>query len=132
MWRVDRMSTHAINEAMRTRVSNAQRVEPMRPALRRREVFIGAAFLVGILTLSLTEGSSGHLSPGTAVLYVLAIAVAGNVRFDVGAAFTVPTQVLFVPMLFAVPLIDIPILLPLALALGMSPKLLRGELSPSW
>jgi putative nucleotidyltransferase with HDIG domain len=126
------MSAHAINEAMRTRVSNAQRVEPMRPSLRRREVFIGAAFLVGIVTLSLIEGSRGHLSLGTAALYVLAIAVAGNVRFDVGAAFTVPTQVLFVPMLFAVPLIDIPILLPLALALGMSPKVLRGELSPSW
>ncbi len=126
------MSVSAINEALRTRVSHARRVEPMRPALRHREVVIGAAFLVGILILSTFDGSGGSLSPGTAALYVLAIAVAGNVRFDVGAAFTVPTQVLFVPMLFAVPLVDIPILLPLGLALGMSPKLLRREISPSW
>ncbi len=53
-------------------------------------------------------------------------------RFDVGAGFTVPTQAIFVPMLFAVPPALVPLLVALALALGMAPRILRGELSPSW
>lgn len=126
------MSVHAINEAMRTRVSYERRHEPMRPALRHRELLIGGAFLVALLPVVLFAGRGERFSPATAALYVLALAVAGNVRFDVGAAFTVPTQVLFVPMLFAVPLYLVPVLVPLGLALGMSPKIFRRELSPSW
>ena len=34
-------------------------------------------------------------------LYVVSVAVAGHIRIDVGSGFTVPTQAVFVPMLFA-------------------------------
>jgi putative nucleotidyltransferase with HDIG domain len=58
--------------------------------------------------------------------------VAGHVRFDVGTGFTVPTQAVFVPMLFAIQPSAVPLLIPIALALGMVPAILRGEISPSW
>ncbi len=59
-------------------------------------------------------------------LYVLGIAAASKVRFELGAAFTVPTQAVFVPMLFAVPVALVPLLVALSLALAMLPPSLRG------
>jgi putative nucleotidyltransferase with HDIG domain len=125
------MSVHAIKEAERTRESYAQRGRPMDSTPRRGELVVGGAFVAAAAALALVAGI-GRFSPVTAVLYVVAVAVAGNVRFDVGAGFTVPTQALFVPMLFALPPSLVPILIPLALALGMTPRIVRGEIAPSW
>jgi putative nucleotidyltransferase with HDIG domain len=74
----------------------------------------------------------GRFSLPTAALFVLAIAAAGNVRFDVGSGFTVPTQAIFVPMLFSLPVSTVPLLVALALALGMLPRIIRRHDSPSW
>ncbi len=125
------MSVHAIKEAERTRDSNARRGRPMGVAQRRGALLVGGSFLLAALALALNAGVSGFDAP-VALLYVFAIAVAGNVRFDVGAGFTVPTQAIFVPMLFAVPPAVVPLFVALALALGMTPRIVRGELSPSW
>ncbi|HEY6356029.1 MAG TPA: HD domain-containing protein, partial [Burkholderiaceae bacterium] len=125
------MSVHAIREAERTRESYAQRGRPMGATPRRGELLVGGSFVTAAVALALLAGV-GHFSALTAVLYVVGIAVAGNVRFDVGAGFTVPTQALYVPMLFALPPSLVPLLVPLALALGMSRRILRGEIAPSW
>jgi putative nucleotidyltransferase with HDIG domain len=103
----------------------------MRLALRRGEVLVGGSFALAALALVLAE-DVGHIAPVTAAVYVMGIALAVNVRFDVGAGFTVPTQALFVPLLFAVPVATVPILVPLALALGMIPRIVRREVAPSW
>lgn len=95
------------------------------------ELLVGGGFVVVALALALFAGA-GSFSLVTAALYVVAIAVAGNVRFDVGAGFTVPTQALFVPMLFALPPALVPMLVPFALALGMAPRIIRREVAPSW
>ncbi len=63
---------------------------------------------------------------------MLGIAIASNVRFDIGPGFTVPTQAVFVPMLLALPPSIVPLLVVPALALGMAPDVLRGRIAPSW
>ena len=126
------MSLHAIEEAERTRVSSAQRGQPMGFAVRRGELLVGGGFLVAALTLALSGGADQNFSLPIAALYVVGIAVAGHVRFDVGAGFTVPTQAIFVPMLFAVPVSIVPLLVALALALGMAPGIIARRVSPSW
>jgi putative nucleotidyltransferase with HDIG domain len=126
------MSVHAIEEAERTQVSYAQRGKPMSFAMRRGELLVGGAFIIAALALALVGGASQSFSLSTAALYVLGIAVAGHVRFDVGAGFTVPTQAIFVPMLFAVPVSLVPLLVALALAVGMAPGIISGRVSPSW
>ncbi|HVV51291.1 MAG TPA: HD-GYP domain-containing protein [Polyangia bacterium] len=113
------------------RDSHAQRRRPMDRAYLRGEVMIAGAYLVAAVALLLI-GDTGGFSPATAAVYVAGIALAGQVRFDVGAGFTVPTQAIFVPMLFALPPATVPILVPLALAIGMLPQLYRGEVSSSW
>ncbi len=125
------MSVHAMQEAERARDLHVKRGRPMDVQRRHGTVLVGGCFTAAALALALVAGVRG-LSPGTAVLYVVAIAVAGHVRFDVGAGFTVPTQAIFVPMLFALPPSVVPLLVPFALALGMAPAIARGEISASW
>jgi putative nucleotidyltransferase with HDIG domain len=121
----------AIKEAERTREAHEQREQPMPSGVWRAELLGCSVFLLCAASLVLLDGI-GQFSLTTAVIFVLGIAIASNVRFDVGAGFTVPTQAVFVPMLFAVPVAVVPLLTVLALALGMAPKILRGGLSPSW
>src|ERR1700710_3300879 len=111
------MSVHAINEAERTRDSNSQRSQPMSSDLKRAELLGGGAFLAAAAVLALEDGV-GRFSLVTALIYVLGIALASNARFDVGAGFTVTTQAVFVPMLFALPVSIVPVLVAIALALG--------------
>jgi len=122
---------HAINEAERTRGSNELRVRPLSSGVRRTEMLGGGVFLLAASALALLDGV-GQFSLVTAAVYVLAFAVAANVRFDVGIGFTVPTQAVFVPMLFALPAAVVPLLVMLAFGLGMVPKVMRGGIAPSW
>jgi putative nucleotidyltransferase with HDIG domain len=125
------MSMQAIKEAERTRDAHQLREHPMSDRRWRAELLWGCAYLLGAASLAMF-GGVGQFSTGTAAVFVLGLAIASNVRFDVGAGFTVPTQVVFVPMLFAVPPSIVPLLTVAALALGMAPKILRGGLSPTW
>jgi putative nucleotidyltransferase with HDIG domain len=125
------MSVHAIDNAERTRDSNELRERPMSPELRRAELVGGAAFLLLAGGLALLAGVESF-SALTALVYVVGIAIASNVRFDFGAGFTVPIQAVFVPMLFAVPVAVVPLLTLLALVLGMVPAVVRGRIAPSW
>ncbi|HEX8752248.1 MAG TPA: hypothetical protein VF731_02425, partial [Solirubrobacterales bacterium] len=125
------MSVQEITEAERTRDSHWLRRQPMSPDLRRSELIGGGAFLAAAGALALLGGDA-DFSLGTALVYVLAIAVASNVRFDVGPGFTVPTQAVFVPMLFALPPAVVPLLFVPGLLLGMLPDVLRGRIAPSW
>ncbi len=125
------MSAQAMQEAERAREFYARLRRPMNAKHRLTAALVGGSFLAAAIALAAVGGASGF-SPATAALYVVAFALAGHVRFDVGAGFTVPTQVVFVPMLFALPPAIVPLLVPLALALGMAPGIVRGEASPSW
>ncbi len=125
------MSVHAIEEAQRARAFHEKRARPMDARRRRGALLVGGCYLVAAVALALLAGI-GHVAPGTAGLYVVAFAVACNFRFDVGAGFTVPTQAVFVPMLFALPPALVPLLVPLSLMAGMTPQIARRELRPDW
>jgi putative nucleotidyltransferase with HDIG domain len=118
------MSTHALIESERVRASLASRGSRMSALERRAELSAGAGFLVAAVALAVLGKSGQHLSLAVAVLYVLSLAAVGHVRIEIGAGHTVPTQAVFVPMLFAVPLELVPLLVALALALEMLPSIL--------
>ncbi len=136
------MSTHAYIESERVRESFADRARRMAPAELRAELWVGAGFLIAATALLVLAGTHTHTHTSTGAragghgqvsllwpiaLYVLAMAAVGHVRFDIGAGFTVPTQIVFVPMLFALPVALVPLLIALALALGMAPAILTGR-----
>jgi putative nucleotidyltransferase with HDIG domain len=125
------MSAYAFTESERLRASFAGRAQRMLDAERGAELIVGAGFLVAALALALLGGWNRGLSLPLATLYVVGVAATGEVRFDIGAGFTVPTQALFVPLLFAVPVTLVPLLVALSLALGMAPAMLTKRVPPS-
>ena len=116
--------------ALRIRIGTA-RIIGLRAAELRSELLVGGVFMLAAVALSVLGGGEEGLSLPIAALYVVSVAVAGHVRFDVGAGFTVPTQAVFVPMLFALPVAVVPLLVALSLALGMAPGVLRGNVPVS-
>jgi putative nucleotidyltransferase with HDIG domain len=124
------MSVHAYIESERVRASFAGRARGIVDAERRAELIVGAGFLVAALALAVL-GSDRGLSLPIVLLYVVGVATVGHVRFDVGMGFTVPTQAVFVPMLFALPVALVPILVAVSLALGMAPAIVTGRVPVS-
>ena len=125
------MSAHSFTESELLRASFAGRVQRMLDSERRAALIVGGSFLVAALGLALLGAQQHKLSLPVAVLYVLCIAAASEVRFEIGAGFTVPTQAVFVPMLFALPAPIVPLLVACGLALALVPSILRGHAAVS-
>ena len=124
------MSVEALNEPDRLRVSYARATTGLAWSEKRAELAVGGGFLLAALAMLLTLSPERHFDARLAAIYVLALAVASVVRFDFGAGFTVPTQIVFVAMLFELPVNAVPLLTALALAIGMAPEVLRGRTRP--
>ena len=100
--------------------------------LGRRElwanVFPGAAFLlVAGLLLVLTE-STRSPSPLTVLLLIGGYAVAYRIEFEIGSGLAVPTQLVFVPMLFVLPLGIVPFAVAAAIMLANVAEILEGRI----
>ncbi len=121
------MSAHSYIESERLGASFAGRKQPLVDAERRAELLVASGFLLAALALVLVGGGGHGPSLAVALLYVIVVAAIGGVRFDIGAGFTVPTQAVFVPMLFALPVALVPLLVALALALAMAPAIAAGR-----
>lgn len=94
------------------------------------EFLCGLGFLAAVLGLwLLSPPQSFATEPALACLVVLVAATL--VRIDTPFGFTVPTQLAFVPLLFAVPLALVPITVAAGLMIARLPDLARGEVRPS-
>jgi putative nucleotidyltransferase with HDIG domain len=125
------MSAHSFTESELLRASFAGRTQRMLDPERRAALIVGGGFLAAALALVLLSAQQSPLSLPVATLYVLGIAAASEVRFEIGAGFTVPTQAVFVPMLFALPAPLVPLLVACGLALALVPSILRGHAAVS-
>jgi putative nucleotidyltransferase with HDIG domain len=121
------MSAHAFTESERLRAAFAGREQRMVDNERRSALLVGGGFLAAALTLALLGGSHLGVSLPLAALYVLGVAAASEVRVEIGTGFTVPTQAVFVPMIFAVPSSLAPLLVALSLALAVTPSIVTGH-----
>ena len=61
---------------------------------------------------------------------VVSYAIAARVEFEVGFASAVPTQLVFVPMLFLAPIGAVPLMVATAFVLSQLPEHLRGDWHP--
>jgi putative nucleotidyltransferase with HDIG domain len=125
------MSAHASIQPERLRAAFARAEERVGDGERRSTLIVGGAFVLAAAALALRAPSVATPSLSLAVLYVLGIAVSAKIRIDLGDGFTVPTQIVFVPMLFALPPALVPLLVLLGLLLAQVPGLVGGRLAPS-
>jgi HD-GYP domain-containing protein (c-di-GMP phosphodiesterase class II) len=100
--------------------------------LARRELvaegLVGGGFAVAAGALAATGPAAGDLPWATVALLVVCFAVLARVRFDVGAGFTVPTQLLFVPMLFLLPAQIVPLAVAAGFVLAGVPEVVSRRL----
>ena len=105
-----------------------------RPLPRRElriELITAACFAVAAVAMAVLLPASQALDWPLAAGLVAAYAVAARVRFHTGSFWTVPTQLIFVPMLFLLPTNAVPLLIPIALILSRLPDYVGRRVHPS-
>jgi HD-GYP domain-containing protein (c-di-GMP phosphodiesterase class II) len=81
-----------------------RRGTPLRARERRAEALLGGGFAVACFLLVLAAPPwDATIAPAAALFSALALAVAVRVHFVVGPGYTVPTQLAFIPLAFALP-----------------------------
>jgi putative nucleotidyltransferase with HDIG domain len=124
-------NTPALDAAAERRYEELQERRRRRPA--RRELVTGsalsAAFLVAAVALALLATPARELSPLLALAFVAAYAVASRIEFSTETSYSVPTQLVFVPMLLLLPTPYVPLLVAVANAAGAVYNLKRQRLA---
>ncbi|HET9242940.1 MAG TPA: HD-GYP domain-containing protein [Gaiella sp.] len=117
-------------EGERNVLIEERRARAPRPLAARDSVVTSASAVVFLaLALALQLGFESARSPGPELyaLLVFAYAFASRVEFEVGIGSAIPTQLVFVPMLFLLPSGAVPICVAAGLLLGNVPAYLRGR-----
>jgi signal transduction histidine kinase/CheY-like chemotaxis protein len=94
------------------------------------EILVGGCFLIAVLLILVLDPPHAFGVTAGAICFAVLIA-ALRVRVDTPFGFTVPAQVAFVPLLFAVPVAVVPIAVAAAMALARLPELIRHQTRPS-
>ena len=97
----------------------------------RTNLALGALLLAAVAALALLAPSERVLSPLGAIGLIAAYAIAQQIQFDVGAGYTVPSQLVLMPMLLLAPPALVPLLVAAGLLVGRLPAYLRRETHPS-
>jgi signal transduction histidine kinase/CheY-like chemotaxis protein len=103
-------------------------------AARRLLITEGAAaaiFIAAALTMALLADSPRSLSPWALTIAVVTYVIARRVQYPVGSAWTAPTQLVFVPMLFVLPTPVVPLVVAACSVLERLPSVVRGRLGPT-
>jgi HD-GYP domain-containing protein (c-di-GMP phosphodiesterase class II) len=95
------------------------------------EASAAAAFLLAAVALAVFGSSARSFSIWPLAATVLAYLVADRVRFQVGSAWTPPTQLVFVPMLFVLPTPFVPLIVAACFVAGQLPQAFGGHLAPT-
>jgi signal transduction histidine kinase/CheY-like chemotaxis protein len=97
---------------------------------RIAEVLLSAAFVLAVALVWKFDPPTGFSLVPALVCFVLLV-VAGQIRIDTPFGFTVPTQLAFVPLLFAMPVAVVPIAVVAAGAIGKLIDVFSGKLRVS-
>lgn len=109
--------------------SRSRRPSPMSTRERMAELVLGLLLAAALLGMAIAFGV-GHLPVGPALALTAAYIVASRVRFDIGAGYVDPSQLVFVPMLFVIPPPLVPIFMLAGLAISRIPDVAAGRVHP--
>jgi HD-GYP domain-containing protein (c-di-GMP phosphodiesterase class II) len=107
------------------------RHEPLRGRELAAEAVTAGAFLAVAVALTVLLPAERDFDLALAVTLVATHALLGRIHFPIGYGFTIPTQLVLVPMLFLVPLGAVPLLIAAGMVLGGLPEYVRRERHPS-
>jgi putative nucleotidyltransferase with HDIG domain len=110
--KIDAATERRLEKTLQRRNGLLQRHE------RVTEALIAATFLAGAVALAVLAEPARAFSPVLAATFVVAYAAVTRVEFVFGDTGTMPTQLLFAPMLLLLPTPLVPLLTTAALVLG--------------
>lgn len=96
---------------------------------RRVEYPLAAAFLAATVALILLVPAERELSVAVAIVLMLAYSITARIKFEVASCYTVPTQLVLVPMLFLLPVTAVPLVVAIAVLLSEAPDFVTGKRS---
>jgi putative nucleotidyltransferase with HDIG domain len=108
---------------------HANEREPLTPRERYSDGALGLVLIAASVALAAVDGN-WHLDWEAALAYVPLYAIACRIRFYVGAGYTIPTQLVLVPMLFAFPPGLVPLLVVVGATLGRVPDVVTRRVHP--
>ena len=113
-------------------VGQAREREAQRLAGRDRTATLALAGLFAATAAALAAFAPGRTPAEWPLVLALvaALALAARIQFEVGIGSAVPTQVVFVPMLFLAPLGWVPVLVAVGFILSKAPEHVRGGWHP--
>jgi len=96
-------------------------------ANRTLAYLLAGGFLAGAIALAAFAPPLRAFSPLSAVVALVAFTAVSRVTFEVGNGWVFATQLVTVPMLFALPPRDVPLLVAAGYLLGEAPAFARGR-----
>jgi putative nucleotidyltransferase with HDIG domain len=111
--------------------ASTRKAVPLSQRELRTDGVLGALLLLAVAALAVLAPSERSLSPLGAVALIAAYALTQHVQFDTGTGYTVPSQLVFMPMLVLAPPALVPLLVAASFLVGRLPRYLRGAVHPS-
>jgi HD-GYP domain-containing protein (c-di-GMP phosphodiesterase class II) len=108
-----------------------RRAEPLRGRELLAEAVTAASFVAVAAALAVLVPSDRAFDLPLAATLVAVYALMARVHFPIGYGFTIPTQLVLVPMLFLVPLGTVPLLVAAGMVLGGLPDFFRRDRHPN-
>ena len=126
-------ATHGIDPMVEQLLEAAQPRSAAPPSRRelQGELLAGCLFLAVAVAIALVYDTGQEFDWTAATLLTVAYALSSRIEFVVGAGYAVPTQLVFVPMLFVLPPEYVPLLVVLAFLLGKLPEYVSGRTHPT-
>jgi HD-GYP domain-containing protein (c-di-GMP phosphodiesterase class II) len=92
--------------------------------------FAAAGYVGATAAFAFLLPSGRPFSVATFLVLTLAYALSMRVQFEIGPGLAIATELIFVPMLFALPARMVPVAVLLGLVLGQLPEVLAGRATP--
>ena len=96
----------------------------------RAESAMAGAFLLVAVPLAVLAPSRGSVHPAVIALYVALYTVTSRIEFDVGSGYGSATQLVLIPMLYAINPAWVPLLAAAGWIIGKTPSFLTGSRHP--
>jgi HD-GYP domain-containing protein (c-di-GMP phosphodiesterase class II) len=96
----------------------------------RAEAVVAGAFILVATPLAIFAPHTGSHSPGLILLFLFLYAVMSMIQFDVGSGYGQATQLVLIPMLYALPPGAVPLLVAGGYVVGRLPSYIRGTRAP--
>jgi putative nucleotidyltransferase with HDIG domain len=101
--------------------------QPLVSRERAVELWLAAVVIAGAGAIAASFHAVRPFELGEVVAFLVAYLIAKRIKFAVGAGYAIPTQVIFVPMLFLLPMPIVPLVVIAGSVLTVTPDVIAGR-----